>query len=332
MGLAIAALALGTGIGVGTAYQPIEQFTPVLNIRVGILLLLAAGSIVHYFWLRSNRDTYPWIGTVVAACRAAVILIGFELLTAEIHDFFRHQSGAISEHAAGNSGLFIEIMTFATVWMLYSFPLVRYGLRNRALTVLLAGLGSVGVATGAGAIAAFAYVPTGWLSLALSLRPIVLLFLGAGLFLHMRWLREGQRAYRWLDAVLVAMQAATVLLGFELLTAQTRDAVQHQIDVAQARGVPSDVDRWQNLQQVTLSVIWLLYAIGLLIVGLWRRTRWIRLGAMALLGFIILKIFLYDLSFLGPAYRSISFAGLGVILLGVSYLYQRYRALLFDMS
>jgi hypothetical protein len=51
---------------------------------------------------------------------------------------------------------------------------------------------------------------------------------------------------------------------------------------------------------------------------------------MALFGFIILKIFIYDLSFLEGLYRSASFAGLGVILLAVSYLYQRYRAVLLD--
>ena len=55
-----------------------------------------------------------------------------------------------------------------------------------------------------------------------------------------------------------------------------------------------------------------------------------RLGAMALFAGVILKVFIYDLSFLGPVYRPISFAGLGIILLAVSFLYQRYRALLFE--
>lgn len=65
-------------------------------------------------------------------------------------------------------------------------------------------------------------------------------------------------------------------------------------------------------------------------IGIWRRTRWVRLGSMALLGFIILKFFVFDLSFLGGAYRSVSFAGLGMILLLVSFLYQRYRGLILD--
>jgi uncharacterized membrane protein len=44
----------------------------------------------------------------------------------------------------------------------------------------------------------------------------------------------------------------------------------------------------------------------------------------------VLKIALYDLSFLNGGYRSISFVGLGIVLLAASYLYQRYHALLLD--
>jgi uncharacterized membrane protein len=75
-------------------------------------------------------------------------------------------------------------------------------------------------------------------------------------------------------------------------------------------------------------MVWLAYAILVMGLGIWRRARWMRLGAMALFAFIILKVFIYDLSFLGAVYRPISFAGLGVILLAVSFLYQRYRSIL----
>jgi uncharacterized membrane protein len=47
--------------------------------------------------------------------------------------------------------------------------------------------------------------------------------------------------------------------------------------------------------------------------------------SIVLFGFTILKIFIYDLSFLETLYRIFSFIGLGVILLAVSYLYQKYK-------
>ena len=54
----------------------------------------------------------------------------------------------------------------------------------------------------------------------------------------------------------------------------------------------------------------------------------IRLIAMVTFGITILKIFIYDLSFLDTVYRICSFIALGMILLAVSFLYQRYRSLI----
>lgn len=324
-GLAVTALAVGLGAGSGLSYDPIEQFTPVFNDRALALGLLIAGLIAHLIWLRRDRGPYPWLGAAANGYRAVILLLGFELVTSEIHDYFRHASGAVSE-SAGASGAFIELVTLAAVWMLYSFPMVRYGIRNRALTVLLIGLGSMTAATGAGVIASVAFQPSTWFSTAIALRPVVLIALSAGLFLHMRWAREGLKAFPWLDTVLIAMQACTVLLGFELITAQTRDVFDNQTQNASA----STINSLRNLEQLVLSVLWLGYGIILLGFGLWRRIRWIRLGGLATMAFAMLKIVAYDLSFLNPAYRSLSFVGLGVVMLAASYLYGRYRNLLME--
>jgi len=88
-----------------------------------------------------------------------------------------------------------------------------------------------------------------------------------------------------------------------------------------------ELDRLQNMKQLSLSGVWLLSSILIMLAGLWRRVRNLRLVATALFGFTILKIFIYDLSFLQTLYRIFSFMGLGVILLGVSYLYQKTRGL-----
>ncbi|HEX8917670.1 MAG TPA: DUF2339 domain-containing protein [Chloroflexota bacterium] len=326
-GLATSALATGLGVATGWAYQPIAQYAPVVNIRVGTLLLLIGGLGLHYRMLRQHKADYPWIGTMLAGYQAAIVLVGFEIVTVEIHDYFRHASGAVSERA-GNSGLFIELMTLAAVWMLYSFPLVRYGIRSRGLTILLIGLGALGASISAGAVAAISYEPGNWLSLAISMRPIILIGLGIGLFFQMRWIRSARRTFEWLNSVLLALQVATVLLGFELVSAQTRDIFHYHIATVSS----GDADTWKNLEQLAFSLVWLAYAMVLLGIGLWRRTRWLRLGSMALLGLAVLKIFIYDLAFLSPALRSISFVGLGVILLAVSFLYQRFRGLLLDVD
>jgi uncharacterized membrane protein len=63
-------------------------------------------------------------------------------------------------------------------------------------------------------------------------------------------------------------------------------------------------------------------------VGIWRSYRIIRIVAFVLFAITILKIFIYDLSFLETTYRITSFIALGLILLGVSYVYQRYKELI----
>jgi uncharacterized membrane protein len=90
-----------------------------------------------------------------------------------------------------------------------------------------------------------------------------------------------------------------------------------------------ELNRLRNLRHLLLSGSWLLYSIILLILGFWRRITRLRIIAIFLLGVSILKIFIYDLSFLETLYRIFSFIGLGLILLIASYLYQRYKAVIF---
>jgi len=71
------------------------------------------------------------------------------------------------------------------------------------------------------------------------------------------------------------------------------------------------------------SAIWMGYGAMLMIVGFRRRNSYIRWLALALLGVTILKVFLYDMSELQRIYRIGSFIGLGVLLLAISFAYQR---------
>lgn len=82
------------------------------------------------------------------------------------------------------------------------------------------------------------------------------------------------------------------------------------------------LERWLA-QQLGLSVLWTLYAGGLIAIGLKRRSPLLRWQALALFALVVAKVFLYDLSSLDRIYRIISFLVLGVLLLGVSFAYQR---------
>jgi len=75
--------------------------------------------------------------------------------------------------------------------------------------------------------------------------------------------------------------------------------------------------------QFTYSAFFMLFGAALLAVGFWRRSAFLRWQALVLLAVTIGKVFLVDMSALSQGLRILSFLGLGVLLLAVSFVYQR---------
>ena len=77
-------------------------------------------------------------------------------------------------------------------------------------------------------------------------------------------------------------------------------------------------------RDLTVSIAWALYALGLLILGMLRDLTALRWVSLATLLLTIGKVFLYDLGELRDLYRVASLVGLAVSLILVSLLYQRF--------
>jgi len=77
-------------------------------------------------------------------------------------------------------------------------------------------------------------------------------------------------------------------------------------------------------RDLVTSAAWGIYALALLVIGIARRGRALRHVALGFLVLTVGKVFLYDLSHLTGLYRILSFFGLGMSLLVVSLLYQRF--------
>ena len=75
--------------------------------------------------------------------------------------------------------------------------------------------------------------------------------------------------------------------------------------------------------QFTYSAFFMAFGAILLGVGFLRRSAYLRWQALVLLAIAIGKVFLVDVSELSQGYRILSFIGLGALLLGVSFVYQR---------
>jgi len=78
-------------------------------------------------------------------------------------------------------------------------------------------------------------------------------------------------------------------------------------------------------EQLSLSALWTLYAIGLFTAGIVWKSRYYRYSSLALLAIVVLKAFFIDLGDLATIYKIILFIFLGLSLLGISFLYQKKR-------
>ena len=76
-------------------------------------------------------------------------------------------------------------------------------------------------------------------------------------------------------------------------------------------------------REMMLSASWVLYAAVLVVLGMRRKYAPIRYFAIVLFGIALIKVFVVDLETLGGVYRIAGFVVVGLILLVVSFLYQR---------
>jgi uncharacterized membrane protein len=78
-----------------------------------------------------------------------------------------------------------------------------------------------------------------------------------------------------------------------------------------------------NAEQYTYSAVWLAFGVVLLAVGVLLRSQPVRFASAAVVILTVLKVFLVDMHDLTGIYQGLSFIGLGVVLLGIGWLYQR---------
>lgn len=74
-----------------------------------------------------------------------------------------------------------------------------------------------------------------------------------------------------------------------------------------------------------ISVLWAVFSVGLIAFGFRSASAALRKTALALFMATIIKVFFFDMSNISTPYRIVSFIMLGLILVGTSYLYHKYK-------
>lgn len=98
----------------------------------------------------------------------------------------------------------------------------------------------------------------------------------------------------------------------------------------------SELIQWLELAnslatyKLGLSILWGTYALYMVSYGIWKKQRHMRLGAIVLFGITLIKLFLYDIAQLNTIAKTVVFLSLGVLLLVISFLYNKYKHLITD--
>ncbi len=124
-------------------------------------------------------------------------------------------------------------------------------------------------------------------------------------------------------------QALSAVAGVVLLYVLSLGWVRYEnvgADAARAARHSELVREIEWRTQVGLSVLWTLYAAAAMAWGFIRSAPAVRYAALGLFGLTIAKVFVVDLSTISTLYRIVSFLILGLVLLGVSFLYQKLRS------
>ena len=77
-----------------------------------------------------------------------------------------------------------------------------------------------------------------------------------------------------------------------------------------------------------LSILWGVYALVLIVLGIWKKKKHLRIGGIGLFAVTLAKLFLYDIAGLNTISKTIVFLSLGLLLLIISFLYNKYKSII----
>ena len=244
-------------------YSPMENPLFIVNARGFAFLALSAalaasGVLFRNFEDKDNklfRSAFHWGWCVFI----------FLLLTVETSDYFLRLMTRVPPETRAVLDMYRR-MFLAAIWMVYSMPLLWFGLRKQIAPLFLGGIAFIAIAAGLGGTWGMSYTPIERFVPFTNVRAAVLAFLVLGIVLHTQWLAGARRRYHRLEAL---MNFTWGLLLFELVTVETNDYFRRLIEFAPA----SDREGLLFARMLTLAAVWMVLSLPLVRLGLARKMR-----------------------------------------------------------
>jgi hypothetical protein len=100
--------------------------------------------------------------------------------------------------------------------------------------------------------------------------------------------------------------------------------------------ITSEFIAWMQVAEMSksgefgVSIIWGVYALIIIGLGIWKKKKHLRIGAITLFAITLYKVFVYDISNFNTISKTIVLVALGILLLIISFLYNKYKDVIFD--
>jgi uncharacterized membrane protein len=138
--------------------------------------------------------------------------------------------------------------------------------------------------------------------------------------------RRSDDTARTIAAIAIVALNALALIALSHEVADYYARQMTALRPARSQWTPAYGNDWRRVQierDFTYSALWMAYGAMLMVVGFFRRSAFVRWQALLLIAATIAKVFVYDVSQLDRGYRIVSFIVLGMLLLAISFVYQR---------
>lgn len=91
-----------------------------------------------------------------------------------------------------------------------------------------------------------------------------------------------------------------------------------------------DITGSSQAYKLGLTIFWGVYSLVLISLGIWKNNKNLRIGAIVLFSITLIKLFFYDISHLDTLSKTIVFVSLGILLLIISFLYNKFKHIISD--
>lgn len=298
-----------------------EGYLPVFNKWSVEFLILNAGLFAVWYLYRQNAEDFNDKAELV---RNPFLLLAnaflFIQITMEISNYFLAKQMAIEGTSLVQGYEIMKQGIMSITWAVYAIVLSYIGIKKDKKLMRYASLIMISITVVKLLIVDFAFSFSSFSNylLVFNIRLISAISVAALILLicYLYTQNRGKRDDNEKSFLNTFIMIAVFIIGLAL----TSESMRY------FNSVGADIN--SNLakqMQFGISSIWAVYSIILIVIGIIKRYKPVRLFAIVLFGITILKVFLSDLSVLTGVYRVLSFIVLGFILLAVSFLYQKYK-------